>query len=132
MVQKQTQFILFFIGFGIAILFNIDSIEITKTLSTDDTTRNQIVKMAESFNDNVKVPSNDFYKYIGRYLNQDSTMKGKDSIQWKYAMIKLLAQKNDSVSKVMGLGWIKQCNNANNVCCYSPPQSTPQAILGGS
>jgi hypothetical protein len=138
--KRQTHFILFFIGLIVAILFNIDSIEMTQKLSHDDELRNQIVKMAESFNDSVKVSKSDFYQNIATHLNKSANPADSadtSKIELKYAMLQVLVKKADTVSNIMGLGWIEKpkiVDKAGNVTQkhgYALPQeSVPQAILG--
>jgi hypothetical protein len=137
--KRQTRFILFTIGFVMAVIFNIDTIEITSKLSKDDDLRNQIVRMAEGFNDSVKVPKSDFYQNIAMHLTHDSTVRDTGTVSLKYEMIKVLASRNDSVMNLMGLGWKEKCGKPQKcmfkcmetACSYSLPQKSPwQAILG--
>ena len=137
--KRQTRFILFIIGFLMAGIFNIDTIEITSRLSKDDDLRDQIVKMAEGFNDSVKVSKSDFYQNIAMHLTPDSTVKDTGKVSLKYEMIKVLARNNDSVMNMMGLGWKEKCGPPKKcmfkcmetACHYSLPQKSAwQAILG--
>jgi hypothetical protein len=50
--KRQTQTILLFIGFFIAVIFNVDTIAITKILSKDKRAREQMVQLAISKKDN--------------------------------------------------------------------------------
>lgn len=47
--KKHTQFILFFVGFTIAIAFNIDTLKIVNKLEKDPKLREQIVQQADAF-----------------------------------------------------------------------------------
>jgi len=47
--KKHTQFILFFVGLTIAILFNVDTIKIVDKLEKDPKIREQLVQQAEEF-----------------------------------------------------------------------------------
>lgn len=44
--KRQTQFILFLLGIVLAIIFNVDTIDITNKLSTDKDARDQVVQLA--------------------------------------------------------------------------------------
>ncbi|MCG6186845.1 hypothetical protein K5G00_05525 [Maribellus maritimus] len=50
--KQKVQIILFFIGFFIAVFFNVDTISIAKKLSTDKTAREQMVSMANAYIEN--------------------------------------------------------------------------------
>jgi hypothetical protein len=137
--KRQTRFILFIIGFVLAVIFNIDTIEITSRLSKDDGLRNQIVRMAEGFNDSVKVSKSDFYQNLAVHLTHDSTVNDTGTVALKYEMIKVLARNNDSVMNLMGLGWKEKCGPPKKClfkcmetsCHYALPQKSPwQAFLG--
>jgi hypothetical protein len=47
--KRHTQFILFFIGLAIAILFNVNTIEIVRKLEKDPKLREQIIQQADAF-----------------------------------------------------------------------------------
>lgn len=47
--KKHTQFILFFVGFAIAIVFNVDTLKIVNKLEKDPKLREQIVQQADAF-----------------------------------------------------------------------------------
>lgn len=47
--KKHTQFILFFVGFIIAVIFNVDTIKIVDKLEKDPKLREQIVQQADAF-----------------------------------------------------------------------------------
>jgi hypothetical protein len=47
--KKHTQFILFFVGLAIAIVFNVDTIKIVDKLEKDPKLREQLVRQAEAF-----------------------------------------------------------------------------------
>ncbi len=50
--KQHVQIMLFFIGFFIAVFFNVDTISIAKKLSTDKTARDQMVSMANAYIEN--------------------------------------------------------------------------------
>ena len=52
--KRQTQLILFLIGFLVAIVFNVDTIEIAGKLSTDKDARDKLVQMASQAAENYK------------------------------------------------------------------------------
>lgn len=49
--KKHTQFILFFVGLTIAIVFNVDTIKIVNKLEKDPKIREQLVQQAEAFDE---------------------------------------------------------------------------------
>ncbi|GAL84668.1 hypothetical protein Solca_3414 [Sporocytophaga myxococcoides] len=88
--KRKIQWILFLVGFVIAIMFNVDSIAITRKLSADKTARDKVISMALQSRD-----SSQSSDYI---LNS----KFYDSQPAKY---KTLLAEADSANMVMGIGW---------------------------
>lgn len=82
--KKHTQFILFFVGFTIAIVFNVDTLKIVNKLEKDPKLRDQIVQQADAF---VKAHPNldielmqqeiDFKKSVAESMKADSEMDKK-------------------------------------------------------
>jgi hypothetical protein len=144
--KRQSQLILFVIGLVIAIMFNVDSIEIAGRLSKNDKLRAQMVQYAGTLSNSLKSPSNNFYSYFHTWEHPDTT-KGPnsfDSINVKYEFFKLLYKQADSVNDMLGLGWIhkdttltaKTCSRKNAhtkhyIFNHTIPQKYPwRALLG--
>jgi len=130
--KKHIQFVLFFVGLTIAIVFNVDTLKIIERLEKDPKLRDQLVRQAEAFQ--VAHPDldkklllhqaeiNRFQaKYSGNYLLANDSLRNKkltDSLELaNYLELKserdnLLDQantliKNDvkSVHHSLGFGW---------------------------
>ncbi|MEP6513966.1 MAG: hypothetical protein ABJA79_08855 [Parafilimonas sp.] len=106
--KRQIQFILFLLGMGIAISFNVDTIDIANKLSTDKTARDQIVQMAikasEDYKDDPRVK-----KVMEK---GDTSVEYRDtSVEYKEVMAKQeeIKETKDSTLKVpneiLGIGW---------------------------
>lgn len=84
--KKHTQFILFFVGFAIAIAFNVDTLKIVNKLEKDPKLREQIVAQADAF---VKDHPNldiefmqqeiDFKRSVAESMKADSAMDKKNA-----------------------------------------------------
>lgn len=84
--KKHTQFILFFIGLAIAIVFNVDTIKIVNKLEKDPKLREQIVQQANAF---VDAHSNldtellqkeiDYKKALNESMKADSSLNRNNS-----------------------------------------------------
>jgi hypothetical protein len=94
--KRKIQFILFWLGFMIAVCFNVDTISITMKLSKDKQAREQLVQMGIQSAD----PNSPMSKAVA---GSSDTSVNKDSI-WResYKQVKL-AEKD--ANKVLGLGW---------------------------
>jgi len=77
--KKHTQFILFFVGLSIAIVFNVDTIKIVDKLEKDPKLRGQLVQQADAF--------------VQAHPDLDIRLKEKE-IEFKRAMARI--QKTDS------------------------------------
>ncbi len=88
--KRKIQWILFLVGFIFAIIFNVDSIAITRKLSADKVTRDKVISMAVQSRDSSSQSS-------GNFLNNFS-----DSHSAKY---KTLLADADSANMIMGIGW---------------------------
>lgn len=89
--KRKIQWILFLVGFFIALIFNVDSIAITRKLSADKVTRGKVISMAVQSYDSSAQSS-------GYFLNNAFS----DSPGEKY---KALLAEADSANMVMGIGW---------------------------
>jgi len=115
--KKKTQLILFIIGFVLAIIFNVDSISISKKLSHDPKLAAQLANNASIFVQN--------HKEIGKLqqenINDSSIQKGNDTNG--DPRLKLLIGKSDSLidsanelinenindaNQLLGMGWTDQ------------------------
>lgn len=144
--KRQSQLILFFIGLVVAVMFNVDSIEIAGKLSKDDNLRAQMVQYAGTLSDSYKSPSNNFYSYFNNEGQSDTTKQKNtlDSINVKYEFLKLIYKQADSVNNMLGLGWmhkdttvaskIGSCKTAHKkhyIFNRTIPQNSPwRALLG--
>jgi hypothetical protein len=96
--KRQTQAILFCIGIVMAVVFNIDSIDIAKKLSKDKDLREQMVQMTTSYAEShPTLPSNDTIA---------SATVTFDSVASKFSKAYLMLDKdNEDLSKLLILGW---------------------------
>jgi hypothetical protein len=136
--KRESQFILFFIGLLFAVVFNIDTIEITNRLSNDDNLRSQMVQIAVSMADSSRIDT----AYLSYYIPPKDSVKAFTSVDYKIDLINKLQLQADSVNNILGLGWI--CKNKDtsgstatpgkknkNCHCYTLPQRpVGKAILG--
>jgi hypothetical protein len=130
--KKHIQFILFFIGLAIAIVFNVDTIKIVNKLEKDPKLREQIVQQADAFvKDHPNLDTElmqqqiDYKKAVAVNMKNDSAINknsvvgyAKDSVELaKYQFLKARRDtlmnraesimKNDinNVHQVLGLEW---------------------------
>jgi hypothetical protein len=111
--KRKTQLVLFIVGFGMAILFNIDTIAIYKILSTDHEARAQLVTMAIN-----KTPE---YGHIisqtdGFKMDSTATAAHDSIIQQTYKTVSSDAKKNRKPSWA-GLGR-KECVLRLSLYCH--------------
>jgi len=106
--KRQSQLILFFIGLVIAVIFNVDSIEIAGKLSKDNALRAQMVQYAGTLSDSYKSLPKDFNSSFNTGNPSDTTKQDTalDSINVKYEFLKLIYKQADSVNNMLGLGWM--------------------------
>jgi hypothetical protein len=88
--KRQTRRILFFIGFLIALSFNVDTIKIYKILAKDKTARDQIVQMA--------IQSQKKYEGIVKQNNTDSA--DDELLKNTYAKVNDDAQKANEILSI--------------------------------
>ncbi len=93
--KRKLQFILFWLGFIIAMTFNVDSIKITKQLATDKNARNQMVELG--------ILASDESSPIGKAVKRNGDSITSDSLMRKsYTEVR---KATDDANKVLGLGW---------------------------
>jgi len=131
--KRNSQKILLVIGIGIAIIFNVDTIEIANKISKDDKLREQMVQYASSLSNSLNADSTEFHNNFGAYVgingseknakapaNIDTAKGGQasvpantkmDSINVKYELLKLIYRQTDSINSMLGLGWITKDTN---------------------
>jgi len=124
--KRYTQFILLLVGFTIAVIFNVDTIAVYKTLSKDKTARDQLVQMAIKDNETIKTA----IETINKSKNDTSKTK-KDTSKYQdyenstfyHAEYVRLSKEADSAKSVLGFGWRKS-NNRNGLLGipYQPRQ----------
>ena len=90
--KQQTQFMLFFIGLGIAIAFNIDSIAISRVLAKDEKARDGIVQMALHDKDNLRIAAD---------VDQPQDPASKQRVDHAYDM---LQENTSQAASILGLG----------------------------
>ncbi len=132
--KRQSQFILFFSGLVIAILFNVDTIGIANRLSANDDLRAKVVEYAGNLSDSLTMPNSEFYRNFAPYL-ADSLRSKKDSVNVKAETFKVIYKQADSVNNMLALGWNWKVTSGpmvNTRCnCPSIPQrSVWLAFLG--
>jgi hypothetical protein len=142
--KKHTQFILFFVGIAIAVIFNVDTIKIVGKLEKDPKLREQIVQQADAFliahpdlNKELIIKKTEFDTLNARtkrnnIILTDSVRKLKNSYSSDIANYKALAEyhkkladRADSIlntdikktNEVLGLGWgTYECESCGFVC----------------
>ena len=110
--KRQTQIILFVIGIVLAILFNVDTLQITQRLSVDKETRDKLVEMAietaDKYKDDPRVK-----KTISNgvaILDPNDTTGYNDSIYQKYqnqvdSIKKFLEGDLKKANDLIAIGW---------------------------
>lgn len=102
--KRQAQYILFVIGFCLAISFNVDTLQIEKKLSQDKNLREQMVQTAIAYsNANKNNPDMTRPKTaadtIQSAITTDTVKKKLDDVE------KILKSVDTSVNSVLALGW---------------------------
>ncbi len=130
--KKHTQFILFFVGLSIAIVFNVDTLKIVDKLERDPKLREQIVQQADAFvqahpdlDTKLMEKEIEYKKAVAQIAKTDSSINNnfitsiqKDSLELeKYKLIKsrrdtllsraesLIQKDINSVHHSLGLEW---------------------------
>ena len=142
--KKHTQFILFFVGLAIAIVFNVDTIKIVEKLEKDPKLREQIVQQADAFvKDHPNLDTEllqqriDSKKAVAESMKADTSLNQnnnssylKDSLELaKFQQLKarrdtllnraesLLKKDINSVHHALGLEWeTYDCNSSLFLC----------------
>lgn len=111
--KRQTQFFLFWLGFLIAIMFNVDSIDLANKLSTNTDARKILVANAISFQERYdkKEPSTALSPTSGQ-PSADIALEGKaksDSLalfqQRLDSLLKFKRNEIDTINSILALGW---------------------------
>jgi len=93
--KGKLQFILFWLGFLVAMTFNIDSIQIAKQLTADKDARKQLVELG--------IQASDENSALGKAIRISGDSTAADSLLRKsYTEVKTAT---DNASKVLGSGW---------------------------
>lgn len=144
--KKHTQFILFFVGFAIAIAFNVDTLKIVNKLEKDPKLREQIVQQADAFvKDHPDLDTElmqqeiEFKRSVARRMKADSALDKKDIGTYiedslklvKYQLLKarrdtlmnraesLLQKDIRNVHHSLGLEWESyECNSSLLECIF--------------
>lgn len=117
--KRQTQWLLFAIGLGIAIIFNVNTISIYRTLAKDKTIRDQIVKLAIEGKEKY-APVVDSIRISKKAANADSSKGKADStVVISYILsdsvlkntYDTLRKDEQEVSGILALGWDNNTND---------------------
>lgn len=92
--KRKLQLILFWLGFIVAVIFNVDTIQIVKILSKDKEARDQLVTMGVEL-------SKDSARYKD-FLAQGDTLHSKTILDSGYAHI---SKDISDANMILGLGW---------------------------
>ncbi|MEP6725872.1 MAG: hypothetical protein ABJC98_08655 [Bacteroidota bacterium] len=92
--KRKLQLILFWLGFIVALIFNVDSIQMAKNLSKDKEARNEMVRMGIEL-------AKDSSRYSD-FLNTGDSLPAKAIIDSGYAHIK---EDMKDANTALGLGW---------------------------
>jgi hypothetical protein len=112
--KKKVQYILFFIGLTIAILFNVETISIVQKLSKNPELAEQLVNQAEKYTENQVAAGN-----LLQSARNDSLITGKNSPAEEDTLMLMIRKSNQlldsarmlvstdikDVSYLLGLGW---------------------------
>jgi len=101
--KKQTQFILFAIGFSLALLFNVDTISITKKLSSDPKLAAQLADNAAAYMET--------HKDLGDQLREN---KAKQDKRLDELMKKSAASKTDSLRRTLDSAQLHALDSVEN------------------
>ncbi|MEI8113346.1 MAG: hypothetical protein WCI54_06945 [Bacteroidia bacterium] len=82
--KKHTQFILFFVGLAIAIVFNVDTIKLVNKLEKDPKLREQIVQQADAFVKDHPNLDTDLMKQKIEYKRAAAEQEKNDSLKNNY------------------------------------------------
>jgi hypothetical protein len=93
--KRKLQLILFWLGFVVALIFNVDSIRIARILSKDKEARNQMVKMGIEL-------AKDTARYKDYVLPNGAIVHSQQIVDTSFARIK---NDIDEANMVLGLGW---------------------------
>lgn len=101
--KRRVQLVLLIIGFSISIIFNADTIQMAKNLSSDPEARANMVKMAENY-----------YASMNEIKETDST-KSQETLSVSFGSMsdsllnneikQLIQQDIPNASSIMGMGW---------------------------
>jgi hypothetical protein len=144
--KKHTQFILFFVGFAIAIAFNVDTLKIVNKLEKDPKLREQILQQADAFvKDHPDLDTElmqqeiEFKRSVAQRMKADSALDKKDIGTYiedslklvKYQLLKarrdtlmnraesLLQKDIRNVHHSLGLEWESyECNSSLLECIF--------------
>lgn len=99
--KRKIQYITFFIGLGIAIIFNADTINIIQKLNTDEKVRTQLVDQAIKMKDQYQ----EEYNYIQNFKTDSSDSSYYKKFEEAKANLDKMNSRVDSLSHVVNLGW---------------------------
>jgi hypothetical protein len=120
--KKKTQFILFFIGFTLAIIFNIDTISMVKKLSHDP-------KLATQLADNASVYIQNNKEILNQKLALADSLENSNKEVYKDQLDSIITESNKLINsandlvqgsikdsnKLLGLGW---GDDSNDFCWW--------------
>ena len=116
--KRQVQVILFILGFILAIIFNVDTIQIANRLTTDKDARDKIVQLA--------IKASDQYKDDPRVKkvikNGDTIVDPTDTLLFQQYQNKLTTVQNDlkgnvsNANDLLSLGWGDYGKSRDSVC----------------
>ena len=114
--KKRTQIILFFVGLGIAITFNVDTVVIIHKLSNDPELREQLVRQADAYMKEHAALKEDLQSLRAQNAPDDTVKKATDELEALEKRNKTLMDEaskvvTNDISKtreVLALGWAGQ------------------------
>lgn len=114
--KRRITFITFLVGLVIAILFNIDTIQISGNLSKNPKIREQYVKMAGQLAGDTTLMKSAYDKDLAKKLEKDSVFIKSKKIKNAQELKKQIA---DSVNKVVLNGQKVLLNRMDTLCAYT-------------
>jgi len=117
--KRKMQLILFWLGFIIALAFNVDSIKIARLLAKDEDARSQLVKMGVEL-------AKDSARYTDFIVGNGDTIHSKAIIDSGYARV---SKDISEANLILGLGWNFDKMRKEDSCEISKKSDKYETVL---
>jgi hypothetical protein len=147
--KRYSQVFLLVIGLAIAIVFNVDTIQIVNKLSHDPKLRDQIVQQADAYLKNhptvladLELQRSRIDKLLSQHRDTAKANQSKEQLDAVYeayvAQSKKLQQKADDLingdlknaGDALALGWLEECDKGCRECQWVPNGYSNTTIFG--